>query len=185
MKRKDLPAVVLTNPKYSHNVGGVLRACSCFDIPTLMWTGDRVVVDEESGERIPREERMKGYKNVDWSANDRPFDVLPPGVIPVAVEVFESSEPLTTFEHPENAVYLFGPEDGSIGQMWRRHCHRFVHIPARHCLNLAGAVYVVLADRMMKRQRAGLEQIRPIGEMLNENRGLETPVLAAMGWDGK
>jgi tRNA G18 (ribose-2'-O)-methylase SpoU len=108
------------------------------------------------------------------------------GVVPVAVEIFESSEPLTYFEHPERAVYMFGPEDGSISQVWRRMCHRFVHIPAHHCLNLASAVSVVLADRMMKRQLSGAVPVMPIGEMLRENRGFaETSAMDQVGWDGK
>lgn len=123
---------------------------------------------------------MKGYKNVAWTRSHRPFDILEQGT-PVAIEVFESSEPLTTFDHPDDAIYLFGPEDGSIGQVWRRFCHRFVHIPSRHCLNLSGAVNVILSDRMMKSQREGRMPILPIGEMLNETRGfIDVP-----GWEGK
>jgi tRNA(Leu) C34 or U34 (ribose-2'-O)-methylase TrmL len=180
------PAVVLTNPKYKHNVGGVLRACSCFAVPTMIWTGDRVVIDKDLGERLPREERMKGYRDVTWTRSDRPFVLIEAGVVPVAVEIFESSEPLTYFEHPDRAVYIFGPEDGSINQMWRRHCHRFVHIPAHHCLNLASAVSVVLADRMMKRQLSGAQLVVPIGEMLREHRGFaETSAMDQLGWDGK
>lgn len=187
------PAVILTNPKYIHNIGGTIRACSCFGIDTLMWTGKRIQIDPESKERIPREERMKGYRSVEWFQTDRPFDFLPPDAVPVAIELTESSEPMTTFEHPEKAVYVFGPEDGSVTQMVRRFCHRFVYIPTHHCVNLSAAVYMTLYDRRLKRQMAGLEPILPINEMLKESRGdnvyqpceLETPVLAAMGWDGK
>lgn len=192
MKPVSTPAVILTNPKYIHNIGGTIRACSCFGVDTLMWTGKRIQIDPESRERIPREERMKGYRSVNWFQTDRPFDHLPPGAVPVAIELTESSEPMTTFEHPENAVYVFGPEDGSVNQMMRRHCHRFVYIPTHHCVNLSAAVYMTLYDRRIKRQLAGLEPVLPLHEMLKEQRGtgyepceLETPTLAAMGWDGK
>ena len=37
---------------------------------------------------------------------------------------------LTTPEHPDEAVYVFRPEDGSIPKAWLGLCHRFVHIPA-------------------------------------------------------
>src|SRR5262249_49931356 len=69
------------------------------------------------------------------------------GAVPMAVEVRDNSEPLTTLEHPEKAVYIFGPEDGSIPKPWLHLCHRFVHIPANHCLNHSTAVTVVLAHR--------------------------------------
>src|SRR5262249_30755303 len=93
-----------------------------------------------------------------------------PKPVPVAVEVRANSEPLTTFEHPENAVYVFGPEDGSIRKPWLHLCHRFVHIPANHCLNLATTVAVVLAHRRMSRQLAGQEPILPLHQQLKEQR---------------
>jgi tRNA(Leu) C34 or U34 (ribose-2'-O)-methylase TrmL len=89
----------------------------------------------------------------------------------VAVELTQNAELLTHFDHPENALYVFGPEDGSLGQVILRHCHRFLAIPAAHCLNLAAAVNVVLYDRRMKRQLAGLEDTLPVTEMLKEHRG--------------
>lgn len=178
--------VVLINPKYLHNVGAAIRACSCFGVKYLQWTGDRV--NPQEYERIPREERMKGYKSVEFRNYDRVFEVKPlsvDGVVPVCVEVQENSEPLTTFEHPKNAVYIFGPEDGGVPQVIRRLCHRFVHIPAHHCLNLSAAVNVVLAHRLMSRQLQGEAALMPLGEMLHEHRGIATPGLDRVGWDGK
>jgi tRNA(Leu) C34 or U34 (ribose-2'-O)-methylase TrmL len=70
--------------------------------------------------------------------------------IPVAVEVREGAEPLHSFVHPEDAVYVFGPEDGSISPAILVRCHRVIVIPVRHCLNLATAVATVLWDRHVK-----------------------------------
>lgn len=181
----QLPAIVLIDPKYPHNVGAAIRACSCFEVDTFLWTGGRV--NPSKYQRLPREERMKGYKRVDFRNHDRPFDLLPLDCVPVCVEVFDSSEPLTTFEHPEKAVYVFGPEDGRVPQTIRRHCHRFVHIPAHFCLNLSAAVNVVLAHRLMWRQTTGLAPILPLRELLHEVRGPEvsTPTMDSSGWDGK
>jgi len=181
----ETPAVILIDPKYPHNVGGTIRACSCFDIKSLVWTGERV--NPAKYERLPREERMKGYKRVEFRNHQRPFELFAKEATPVCVEVFESSEPLTTFEHPERAIYVFGPEDGRVPQVIRRHCHRFVHIPAHFCLNLSAAVNVVLAHRLMSRQLAGKQPILPLREMLYEVRGPETatPTMDKVGWDGK
>ena len=71
-------------------------------------------------------------------------------VIPVAIEMRPNSENLMTFEHPKNAVYVFGPEDGSIDPRILSKCERFVVIPTLHCTNLAAAVYTVLYDRALK-----------------------------------
>lgn len=114
---------------------------------------------------------MKGYKDVELINDDRFFDRYNGNVTPVAVELTPNAELLTYFEHPENALYVFGPEDGGLGKVILRHCHRFLAIPAAHCLNLAAAVNVVLYDRRMKRQLAGREPVLPVTEMLHEHRG--------------
>lgn len=165
------PAVALINPKFPHNVGSTLRACSCFGAYQLWFTGDRVSIEPREGYRLPREERMRGYKDVAIHNDNRFFDRYNGDVTPIAVELNASSEMLTYFEHPENALYVFGPEDGSLSGVVLRHCHRFLAIPAAHCLNLAAAVNVVLYDRKMKRQLAGLEEVLPVTEMLHEHRG--------------
>jgi tRNA(Leu) C34 or U34 (ribose-2'-O)-methylase TrmL len=152
----------MINPKLSRNVGTALRTCSCFGLKQLWYTGDRVKLDVARGERLPREERMKGYQDVELRQFDYPFDMFPKAT-PVAIEVRENAESLTTFEHPENAVYVFGPEDGGLQRVHLQHCHRFVVIPTKHCLNLATAITVVLYDRMQKMNPEGFE--------LDEDRG--------------
>ena len=39
------PAIALINPKYARNVGGAVRAASCFGISQVWFTGDRVSID--------------------------------------------------------------------------------------------------------------------------------------------
>lgn len=145
-----VPSVVLCNPRYGHNVGSAVRLASCYGIQQVWWSGDRVRTDMEAKKRLPREERMKGYKDVEMINYERPLEQFPANAVPVAVEVRPNSERLEQFVHPENAVYVFGPEDGSIPDPILHVCHRFVLIPTRHCLNLATAVATVLWDRAVK-----------------------------------
>ena len=166
------PAVALIDPKYPHNVGAALRACACWGVQQLWWTGGRVTLDVGRGQRLPREERMKGYRRVEMIVDDRLFKRFPRGgVTPVAVELRAQAESLVAFAHPADALYVFGPEDGSLPKAVLRLCHRFVVIPTHHCLNLAAAVNVVLYDRRLKRQQEGLEPAYPVREMLREHRG--------------
>lgn len=158
------PAVALTNPKFERNVAGIVRACSCYGVRQLWWSGNRVQIDP-SRKRLPREERLRGYKDVELRHYDNFFDQFDSDVVPVAVELMPNSESLVSFEHPKKALYVFGPEDGSISQMHLRHCHRFIAIPSRHCLNLSAAVYTVLYDRQMK-----LNPEATIYDTLSENR---------------
>lgn len=169
------PAVALVDPKYPQNVGMVVRLASCYGLRQVWFTGDRVSLNPARGERLPREERMKGYKDVSMIHHDQFFDRFPADAVPVAVEVRANAEPLHTFDHPANPLYVFGPEDGSIPKPLLGHCHRFVVIPTRHCLNLATAVATVLWDRQYKAWLRGeADALTTPGEF--EQRGVyETP----------
>ena len=164
----ETPAVLLVDPKYAHNVAAAVRGASCFGFKQVWFTGNRVQLSD--GQRLPREERMRGYDEVTLVQNDYPFDCFPAGVTPVAVEVRPNSESLPEFEHPENPLYVFGPEDSGLQRVVLQHCHRFVSIPVRHCMNLSAAVYVVLYDRAAKRRRAGLEDMSTIKDTIAEGR---------------
>lgn len=178
-----LPAAVLIEPKYAHNLAAAIRACSCFGVQTLLWTGQRFAF--EAGDRLPREERMKGYADVRVRNCTRPFDVLAGSSVtpiahlharggsPVCVELTRGATPLDVFVHPARAVYLFGPEDGHVPQSYRALCHHFVYIPSRHCLNLAAALNVVLYDRAQKSDAR-------YSTAEYERRGIDVP-----GWDGQ
>jgi len=168
------PSVALINPKNAHNVGRIVRLASCYGLKQVWWTGNRVSLEQKKGQRLPREERMKGYKDVQMAHYDNVFDQFKDAV-PVAIEVRDNSESLFDFEHPENALYVFGPEDGSIPKVVLPFCHRFVVIPSRHCLNLATAAATVLYDREIKRYWNGeIEEFVTPGEF--ESRGVQDEV---------
>lgn len=150
------PALLLVNPKFPHNVGGALRAASCFGAGALHWTGDRVLGPSSwpEGARLPREERMMAYRDVQM-CDGVPLSscidgFAARGFTPVCVEVLDGAESLPFFAHPEKALYVFGPEDGDVPGGVRRECHRFVRIPSVGCLNLAAAVNLTLYDRLAK-----------------------------------
>lgn len=151
-------AVALVSPKFPRNVGNVLRACSNFGAEALSWSPERVDHPENwpAGSRLPREERMKLYSEVAFSCEWQPNLITPfvdQGYVPVAVEVRQFAWDLPTFEHPDDALYVFGPEDGELGRGILTACHQFVVIPSTSCLNLAAAVNVVLYDRVSKNEQ--------------------------------
>lgn len=184
-------AVLLINPKYPHNVGGALRACAAFGVNTLNWTGERVQLYDPKVKkkyRLPREERMRGYnQNVQFSPIelDQTLDLLIRSqYTPVAVEVRNDFESMVHFDHllDKDVVYVFGPEDGSIGSRYLSYCHRHIYIPAHFCLNLAACVNVVLWDRYSKRVEAGQEPVLSLGEMLSQ---VEIPEHMLAGFEGR
>ena len=136
------PAVALVDPKFPHNVGAAVRAASCYGVRQVWFSGDRVQLDGAKRQRWPREERMRGYKEVEVRPPDQFFDAFEEAA-PVAVELRRNAESLIDFVHPEHALYVFGPEDGWLGRATLAQCHRFLVIPTRHCANLSAAVYTV------------------------------------------
>ena len=58
--------------------------------------------------------------------------------------------PLPDFQHPENALYIFGPEDGTITQDVINLADAVVYVPTIGCMNLAASVNVLLYDRLAK-----------------------------------
>jgi tRNA C32,U32 (ribose-2'-O)-methylase TrmJ len=139
--------IVLIDPKYPHNVGGVVRAASCYGADSVWIVGNRVQRELDLLGRLPREERLRKY--VPWSFVDKIEQAIVG--VPVAVELLNTTENLPLFEHPADVTYVFGPEDGNVPKGVLSVCHRFVSIPSYHCLNLAAAVYTVLYDRVVKR----------------------------------
>ncbi len=144
----SLPSIILSNPKFSINLMMTVKLASCYGVEQVWYTGNRL-------EKSKRMQSQSGNKEVDIINYDSPFDFMPKQAVPVAVEVRESSEPLHYFEHPENAIYIFGQEDGNIPKSFLNLCHRFVVIPSRHCLNLANSVATILWDREYKKYLNG------------------------------
>lgn len=173
------PAIVLCNPKYGVNVGGAYRAAACWGFEQLWVAGSRF--EPDIIKRLPREERMRVYRGeVELYQTSPIMDVIdyyfshPPDrqVTPVCVEVGDDHEVLTLeWEHPENAVYFFGPEDGSVSGFMRSRCHRFLLLPSSHCMNLAATVNCIGMHRRLSRQYRGLESVRAASAVLLEERG--------------
>lgn len=133
-----MSAVLLENPKYSYNLGNVIRACACFGVSRLFWTGSRIDLRGNGAKgRLPREERLSGYRSVEWeNVSLDQWSALSSGLVPIAVEARGDFQPLPWFEFPANPLFLFGPEDGSLSGRLTfksacsyRHSHPFLRQP--------------------------------------------------------
>lgn len=138
-------AIGLHNPKNSQNVGGVLRAAYCFGAALVAIAGSRY--------RPQSTDTAKAYRFPPVVQVDDLHSVVPFDCVPVAVERRAGAVALPGYAHPERAFYLFGPEDGDLGQSITRWCRDVVYIPSGHSLNLAAAVNIVLYDRLAKQMR--------------------------------
>lgn len=175
-------SILLENPKTPFNVGSVIRAASCYEASSVFWTGDRIdramaariskVSNPRKARRLPREERIRDYSDVDFHmvSEEDARAVMANASSVVCIELLGGAQPLTWFEHAtrveDDVVYVFGPEDGTVKKEWRSYCHSFVFIPTRHCINLAAAVYTVLYDRQTKEAARGVFQPLSVKETL-------------------
>ncbi|WNC69871.1 RNA methyltransferase [Thalassotalea nanhaiensis] len=135
----------LTNPKSPSNVGAVMRASGCYQVSSVFYDGGRYAFAKKF-----HTDTQNALLNIPLVETKRLLDVVPQGAKIVCVDLVEGAVALPDFEHPENAYYIFGPEDGTIEQEVIDNADSVVYIPTIGCMNLAATVNVVLYDRLAK-----------------------------------
>ncbi|SUP39645.1 RRNA methylase [Vibrio owensii] len=145
MTTKPTAIIGLYNPKSPTNVGAVLRAAGCYDAAQVRYNGTRYSrAVKFQTDTQNSQERIQLVEMEDLTAN------VADDVEIVCVELVVGATALPHFTHPENAIYMFGPEDGSLPQEMVDKAHHVVYVPTHGCMNLAATVNVVLYDRMAK-----------------------------------
>lgn len=135
----------LINPKSPENVGMVMRAAGCYEADKVFYTGVRF---DRARQFFTDTKNM--HEKIPLQRAEDLLATVPEGAKIVAVELVEGATPLIHFQHPEQAYYIFGPEDGSLTQTILDACDHVVYIPTIGCMNLAATVNVVLYDRLSK-----------------------------------
>ena len=153
----------LVNPKTPVNVGGIMRASGCYGVDGVFYTGRRYelaarsgavqyhVDTKDAGERIP----LTGVTSL--------LAAIPAGTQLICVDLVVGATPLPEFVHPAKAFYVFGPEDGTIGQEIIDKADAVVYVPTVGCMNLAASVNVLLYDRLAKSHREAADLTSSIG----------------------
>lgn len=139
--------VALIQPKTPANVGHALRAVGCYGASLMIVEGQR---GHKSLITSNATDTMKAWRHIPTILTDDVFDAIPIGAVPVAVDLMPHAGSLVDFIHPQSAVYIFGPEDGTLGERHAKLGMARIYVPTRFCMNLAATVNVVLYDRMVK-----------------------------------
>lgn len=142
---KERVIIALTNPKSPTNVGAVLRAAGCFGADEIVYSGNRYDIAKKYATDTQKAIDSISLTKVDDFIASKPKDTKL-----VCVDLVEGAVPLPSFHHPEQAMYLFGPEDGSLKQEVIDKADHVVYMPTQGSLNLAASVNVVLYDRIAK-----------------------------------
>lgn len=135
-------AIGLDHPKNHINVGAALRAAGNYRAAFVAQSGQRC--------RPGLTDTMAQYRHMPFFRVEDLKNVIPYACIPVAVDLLDGATPLQEYKHPERAFYIFGPEDGTLGDSVLSWCRDVIYIPTYGCMNLAATVNVVLYDRAAK-----------------------------------
>ena len=139
-------AIGAERPKTAANLGSLFRSAVCLRADMIFTVADRYYEPActdtvKAWTHVP----YFRYSDLDDFADHRPYDTPV-----VGVELTDDAEPLERFTHPRRAVYLLGPEDGSLSKAALSVCTHVVKVDTAYCLNQAMAGTVVLYDRHMK-----------------------------------
>lgn len=135
----------LVNPKNPVNVASILRSAGCYGVQSVFYTGVRYRFAKEFNA-----DTKAFHKKIPTVGVDSLQQMIPQGATVVAVELSEGAIPLPEYEHPDNAFYILGPEDGSIGEDILKWCDHVVYVPTYSCMNVAATANVLLYDRLAK-----------------------------------
>ena len=139
-------AIGLHRPKTPANIGAALRAAKCYGAAMLAVSGKRY-------QRHPTD-TLKAWRHLPLLQVDDLREIVPYDCVPVAVDLIPGAKSLENYTHPERAFYIFGPEDGTLGNAVTEWCRDVVYVPTLYCINLAACVNVLLYDRIAKQARA-------------------------------
>lgn len=152
--KTEFVCIGLTNPKSTSNVGSVMRAAGCYDVDQVLYTGrryDRAAKLATDTKKMRTEIPLKNIDSLDAACLTDAFDEE---VKIVCVDLVKGAVALPAFEHPEKAIYIFGPEDNTISQAVIDNADHVVFVPTIGCMNLAASVNVLLYDRLAKSSKA-------------------------------
>jgi tRNA(Leu) C34 or U34 (ribose-2'-O)-methylase TrmL len=118
-----------------------MRAAHAFGVQLILLQGCRF--------RRTITDTPHAWKSIPVVHTDDVHASIPYDCVPIAVERTDNAVSLVDFVHPARALYIFGPEDGTMGRQVFDWCKHVVKIPSGS-LNLAMCANVVLYDRMAK-----------------------------------
>jgi tRNA(Leu) C34 or U34 (ribose-2'-O)-methylase TrmL len=146
--QRGYAAIGLHKVQDGYNVGGAMRAAWCHGAKLLVMSGGRV------SEVRHQTNTPAAWRHVPVLSVKDLHEAIPFDCVPVAVDLVEGAVSLSAYQHPARAFYVFGPENGTLGEGVLSWCRDRVVVPTRGCMNLAATVNVVLYDRIAKAERA-------------------------------
>lgn len=138
------------NPKFSSNVGTMARNAELLGVDNLY-----VAQPHRIPQLIPATDTAKSFRRIGHFVDDEKTVISTlrsQGHRVIAIELDNSALPLTTFVHPDDALYIIGSEDKGISQEVLSNVDDIITIPAQKqwSFNAADSATIVMYDRFFK-----------------------------------
>lgn len=143
---RDYFGIGIEQSKFEVNIGTLWRSAYNMGAAFIFTIGKRYQHQHSDTTQSWRHIPLLTYRDMkDFK------DHIPYSCPVIGIELVENAQPLESFTHPPRAIYLLGPEDGSLSPKAVETCHYLVRINSVHCLNVAVAGSIVMYDRNQKR----------------------------------
>lgn len=132
-------------PRTAKNIGTLWRSAHIMQADFVFVIGQRY--------QSVRTDTLKSWKHIplfEFESFEHFSACLPKGARLVGIELDTRSVPLTTYLHPQRAVYLLGSERDGLSAEALKQCDDVVQIPGEYSLNVSVAGSIVLYDRLLK-----------------------------------
>lgn len=138
------------NPRNSENIGTLWRSAWQLGAAGIFTIGRPYKLQTSDTSAAHRLIPLRHYPTFDDFLLARPL-----GALLVGVEI--GGQPLATFKHPDQAIYLLGSEDMGLPEKVLAHCNAVVAIEAinRASYNVAVSGSIVLYHRLFLQLREG------------------------------
>jgi tRNA(Leu) C34 or U34 (ribose-2'-O)-methylase TrmL len=144
MSTRGYVGIGILNPKTEQNIGTLWRSAHAFGADFIFVVGARY--RRQASDTTKAENHIPLYE---YESLEDMTEHLPKGCQVVPIEIGGRID-LAYAKHPERAVYLLGPEDGSIPPEFIAKHALSIEIGTALCLNVATAGSLVLYDRYAK-----------------------------------
>jgi len=146
MNRRGFFGIGIEHTKTHQNVGTLWRTAHLLGASFVFTVGRRYKQQATDTFKTTRHVPCWHFETLDQLR-----DHCPLGAPFVGIELDPTAEPIGTYEHPQQAVYLLGAEDHGLSNEARRRCHRLIVLPGDRSMNVAVAGSIVMFDRWQKR----------------------------------
>jgi len=131
------------------NVGNLLRSAHSFGASFFFTISPAVDL-----KGMKASDTADSFGHLPFYNFEKPADLLlPVNTSLVAVEFLPDATDLPSFRHPQQAIYVLGPEGGNVSDEMLARCDYKIKIPMKFCINVGVAGALVMYDRLISTGR--------------------------------